>query len=79
MSRKKRVKEESKTGADAFVLMSDILDKLQIVNYELGFLPQYELEPLTPGFFAYPLKVMLLSLSYHYFFCNKKLEDITKI
>ena len=57
MSRKKRVKEESRSGNDAFVLMSDILDKLQIVNYEIGFLGNHDLEPLIPGYFAYPNKV----------------------
>ena len=57
MSRKKRVKEEVKGGNDAFVIMSNVLNKLQVVDYETEFLENNDFTPLPAGYFAYPLKV----------------------
>ena len=41
------------SAADGFVLMSDILDKLHIINYQKEFLTNNNLIPLTNGYFAY--------------------------
>ena len=53
--RTKRASAVSSGGnsADGFVLMSDILDKLHIIDYHNGFLSNNNFIPLTHGYFAY--------------------------
>merc|ERR1719385_574189 len=49
--------ESGRSNADAFVLMSDILDKLHIIDYERTFLSDHSFISLTPGYFAYSTNI----------------------
>jgi len=62
MSTKRRVKRSAAINsgagdADAYVLMTDILDKLHILQYHQDFLAHTNLMPLQWGYFAYPANI----------------------
>eukprot|EP01084_Bolivina_argentea_P098182 176472_1 len=56
--KKRQINRNNGLGdGDPFVLMSDILDKLHIINYDKEFLSNNTFVPLTPGYFAYSTNI----------------------
>ena len=56
-SKRQSTVDPTKTTADPYVLMSDILDKLHIISYQREFLSNHEFIPLTDGYFSYSANI----------------------